>query len=178
MTWPLTGAQLSIRPAALADAEALLSYQRLPGSQQYISRIITTLDEALALIKERTEDPHTLFCAIERDGVIVGQIGGRMYRPETLGHEPNVWDFHLGYSVAPWMWGQGIASEAVQLFVAALHEELKVRRIVAKVSAENVASIRVLEKAGFALEGTERAAVWGRDERWLDDCTLAHLATS
>jgi hypothetical protein len=31
-------------------------------------------------------------------------------------------------------------------------------------------------KTGFRLEGTERRAVLGRDSRWLDDCTLAHLA--
>lgn len=30
-------------------------------------------------------------------------------------------------------------------------------------------------KNGFELEGTERAAVLGRDGSWLDDCTLDHL---
>ena len=60
--------------------------------------------------------------------------------------------------------------------LAALHEQAGIRRIVAKVFADNQASIRVLRKNGFQLEGTERAAVLGRDGTWLDDCTLAHLS--
>jgi aminoglycoside 6'-N-acetyltransferase len=67
-----------------------------------------------------------------------------------------------------------VASAAVALLVPALHQA-GIRRIVAKTFADNIASIRVLTKNGFRLEGTERAAVIGRDGRWLDDCTLAHL---
>lgn len=177
ITWPLQSENLTIRPAVPADAEAFLAYQRLAESQRYISRLITTMDESVALIEERTDDPNVLFCALERDGVVVGQIGGNRYRPEALGQAPDVWDFYLGYSVAPAYWGQGIASEAVRLFVPALHNDLGIRRILAKVFADNVASIRVLQKAGFSLEGTEHAAVWGREGHWLDDCTLAHLTT-
>ncbi len=70
--------------------------------------------------------------------------------------------------------GRGVASAATALLVTALHRA-GIRRVVAKAFAENVASIRVLTKNGFRLEGTERLAVLGRDGRWLDDCTLAHL---
>ena len=80
----------------------------------------------------------------------------------------------LGYTVDPDSWNRGVASAAVSLLVPALHEA-GLRRIVAKTFAENVASIRVLTKNGFRLEATERAAVLGRDGRWLDDCTMAHL---
>nr|WP_185747020.1 GNAT family protein [Humibacillus xanthopallidus] len=99
----------------------------------------------------------------------------RRYRPESLGPDPDVHDFYLGYSVNPDHWNQGIASRAAALLVTALHCG-GIRRIVAKTFAENEAFIRVLTKNGFRLEGTERAAALGRDGRWLDDCTLAHLA--
>ena len=67
-----------------------------------------------------------------------------------------------------------MASAAVALLVPVL-QGVGVRRIVAKTFTDNVASVRVLTKNGFRLESTERAAVLGRDGRWLDDCTLAHL---
>ena len=68
-----------------------------------------------------------------------------------------------------------MASAAVGLLVPALHQQAGIRRIVAKVFAGNQGSVRVLVKNGFQLEGTERAAVLGRDGSWLDDCTLARL---
>ena len=71
--------------------------------------------------------------------------------------------------------GPGIASSAVALLTPALHHQAGIRRIVATAFTRNQASIRVLLKNGFQLEGTERAAVLGRDSTWLDDCTLAHL---
>lgn len=173
--WPLCDRSLTIRLASVDDAAALFEYQQLSEVQTYLSRIMGSLDDAEALIAERTSTPAELMCVIEIDGQLVGNIGGRQYRPGTLGPEPDAWDFYLGYAVHPEWWGRGIASAAVTLFVHALHQQAGIRRIVAKVFADNLASIKVLTKNGFELEGTERAAVLGRDGSWLDDCTLAHL---
>jgi RimJ/RimL family protein N-acetyltransferase len=109
------------------------------------------------------------------DDQVIGDIGGRRYRPESLGPDPDEWDFYLGYSVHPRVWNCGVASAAVALMVPTLHQHAGIRRVVAKTFAKNAAPIHVLTKNGFRLEGTERAAVLGRDGRWLDDCTLAHL---
>lgn len=174
ISWPLRDQSLTIRLASVEDAAAFFEYQQLPEVQTYLSRIMGSPEDAEALIAERTCTPADLMCVIEIDGKVVGNIGGRRYRPDTLGPEPDAWDFYLGYAVHPQWWGQGIASAAVTLFVHALHHQAGIRRIVAKVFADNQASIRVLTKNGFELEGTERAAVFGRDGSWLDDCTLAH----
>ena len=176
IAWPVSEGRLTIRPASLADAAAFFEYQQHPEAQRYISRIAATIEDARAMVAERTSTPGALLCAIVIDGQVVGDIGGRRYRPGSLGPEPETWDFRLGYSVHPGMWGKGVASAAVGLLVPALHHQAGIRRIVAKVFADNQASIRVLMKNGFEHEGTERAAVLGRDGSWLDDCTLAHLA--
>lgn len=173
--WPLCDRALTIRPASVDDAAAFFEYQQLPEVHTYISRTMGSLGDAEALIAERISTRGDLMCVIEVDGQVVGNIGGRRYRPDTLGPEPDAWDFYLGYVVHPQWWGQGIATAAVILFVPALHQQAGIRRIVAKVFADNLASIKVLTKNGFELEGTERAAVLGRDGIWLDDCTLAHL---
>ena len=174
LPWPLTDGRVLLRPADGGDALAFLDYKRRPESQTYVSRTVDTLQQAQALISELGAEPHSLLCAVVVDGQVVGDIGGRRYRPETLGPEPDAHDFYLGYSINPGHWNRGYASAAVGLLVAALHDS-GIRRIVAKAFAENTASIQVLTKNGFRLEGTERLAVLGRDGRWLDDCTLARL---
>jgi len=175
LMWPLFDGRLTVRPAALPDAEAFLDYKQLPVSQAYITRTVDTIEESQTLIANRMTEPDSLLCALVIDDQVVGDIGGRRYRPESLGPEPDAWDFYIGYSVHPRMWDHGVASAAVALLVPALHQQVGIRRVVAKTFADNTASIRVLTKNGFRLEGTERAAVLGRDSQWLDDCTLAHL---
>lgn len=177
ITWPLTDGWITLRPATLNDAEAIFAFQRRPQVQQHISRTTDTVEEAQTLIRERSQDPEALFCVIELNSRVVGQIGGKTFTPDSLGAAPQVRDLHLGYVVAPEVWGQGIATAAVKQLVTALHEQEGIRRIVAKVFAENQASLRVLAKAGFVLEGTERASVLGRNGEWLDDCALSHFAS-
>jgi RimJ/RimL family protein N-acetyltransferase len=60
----------------------------------------------------------------------------------------------IGYWVDPQHWGRGIASRALLLFL----EELGERPLTAHVAAHNVASIRVLERAGFRRVGQPRLA--------------------
>lgn len=175
MSWPISDGRVSLRLARRDDAGSLFDYQHMPQSQQYVSRTVTSLVDAQRLLEERMTDESSLLYVIEHDGQVVGDIGGRFSRPESLTVEPEAWDFYLGYSIHPHLWGRGLASSAVALLVPLLHDQLGVRRIVAKTFADNVASLRVLTKQGFRLEGTETAAVLGRDGKWLDDCTLAHL---
>lgn len=175
LPWPLTDGRVSVRPAVPDDAVAFLDYKRRPECQVYVTRTVDTLEQSRVLVEDRLSEPDSLLCAVVVEGLVVGDIGGRRYRPESLGSEPDVHDFYLGYSVSPDHWNLGIAGAAVALLLPALHRH-GIRRVVAKTFAENTASIRVLTRNGFRLEGTERQAVLGRDGRWLDDCTLAHLA--
>ena len=175
ITWPLSDGRVTLRPASLSDAAAFLDYKQRPECQAYVARTVSTLEESQRLIADRLSEADSLLCAVVVDGRVVGDIGGRRYRPESLGPEPSVWDFYLGYTVHPSMWNHGVAGAAVSLLVPALHEQAGIRRVVAKAFAANAASIRVLTRNGFLLEGTERAAVLGRDRQWLDDCTLSHL---
>lgn len=174
LPWPLTDGRVTVRPADEADAPAFLAYKRRPECQAYVTRTVDTLEQSQALIASRRSEPDSLLCAVLVNGEVVGDIGGRRYRPDSLGPEPALHDFYLGYSTNPDHWNHGIASAATALLVTAL-QQAGIRRVVAKTFAENVASIRVLTNNGFRLEGTERSAVLGRDGRWLDDCTLARL---
>lgn len=65
----------------------------------------------------------------------------------------------LGYWLGQPFWGQGVVTSAVRKVVEITFETTNLIRIYARVFAPNVASVRVLEKAGFELEGRLRNAV-------------------
>lgn len=62
-------------------------------------------------------------------------------------------DATLAVSVFPQERGHGIASRALRLAAAWGLQELGLRRVVAEAAADNAASIRAIEKAGFRREG-------------------------
>lgn len=62
----------------------------------------------------------------------------------------------VGYDLARAYWGRGIMTEAMRAVIEFGFEEMELNRIEADASAENIASIRVLEKLGFQREGVER----------------------
>jgi RimJ/RimL family protein N-acetyltransferase len=59
----------------------------------------------------------------------------------------------LGYALAPAVWGRGFATEAVRAIVDVAFELTAAAAIEASVRPENLASRRVVEKAGFSRVG-------------------------
>ena len=91
-------------------------------------------------------EPITNSC-IEVDGAAVGGIGVRM------GQDVHRRTAELGYWLGQKFWGRGIMTEAVGPFTDFCFENFSLRRIFAEPFANNPASARVLEKAGFTFEG-------------------------
>jgi RimJ/RimL family protein N-acetyltransferase len=58
---------------------------------------------------------------------------------------------HVGYWIGREFWGQGVATRALTLFLS----EVDVRPIYARAAADNIASIRVLQKCGFVQYGAD-----------------------
>lgn len=109
--------------------------------------------------------PTTKFC-IEIDGRAVGGIG---LRP---GEDVHRLTAEFGYWLAEEFWDQGIMSEVVIAFVDYCFANFPLNRIFAAAYANNPASARVLEKAGFVLEGRLRKNVI-KDEKILDSLLYA-----
>lgn len=59
----------------------------------------------------------------------------------------------IGYNLLPQYWGRGIATELTRALVDHAFIELGLHRVEALVMADNLASCRVLEKAGLLREG-------------------------
>lgn len=124
-----------------------------------------TLEHAREFIARAATTPQW---AIDVAGEVVGGIGlfpkGDVYRRGV----------DLGYWLAPAYWGHGIATAAVRAICERTFASGDLERIQALVIEGNAGSIRVLEKAGFTLEGVHRRAVIKR-ERILDELVFARL---
>ena len=62
---------------------------------------------------------------------------------------PTEGGWEIGYHTVKAMTGQGYATEAVQAFLPAIMSHLGLTRVEGVCDAENLASVRVLEKCGF-----------------------------
>jgi RimJ/RimL family protein N-acetyltransferase len=78
----------------------------------------------------------------------------------------------IGYSLVPSERGKGYGTEAVGIMVDYLFLSKDVMRVQACTDARNVASQRVLEKAGFKKEGTLRKFLFIRGE-FRDACVYS-----
>ena len=95
--------------------------------------------------------PVTNF-AIDVGGEACGGLG---YVP---GNDVERYSAEVGYWLGEERWGRGICTEALALFTEHAFAELGVLRLFALPLADNAASIRVLEKAGFECEGILRSS--------------------
>jgi len=91
--------------------------------------------------------------AIAVDGAAVGGIG------LTLGTDVYRRSAEVGYWLGQPFWGRGIATEALRAVTDYAFRTLDICRLEAGVFDWNPASARVLEKAGYVLEGRSRLAV-------------------
>ena len=100
-------------------------------------------------------DENAALCyAIELDGQAAGSVGlfrcGDVYRKCA----------ELGYWLAEEYWGRGVMTDAVRQLCAEGFRRWDIARVYAEPFADNAASRRVLEKAGFTLEGTMRRGAY------------------
>ncbi len=71
----------------------------------------------------------------------------------------------LGYGFARQHWGQGYAASAVRIMVDALFDRGDIHKVWARVDPRNERSMKVLQRAGLRLEGTQESHVVRRGER-------------
>lgn len=99
------------------------------------------------------------WAAIRRaDDRLIGSFG--LKRTDWRGRSTEI-----GYWVAPWARGEGLAVEAVQAIARWLLIEQGFERMVLRAAIGNVSSQRVAEKAGFTREGMARNAGFTNDGR-------------
>lgn len=96
------------------------------------------------------DENETFAFAITVNNIVIGSIG--IFRQGNI-HRQTA---ELGYYIAEEYWGKGIMTEAVKQICEYVFDKSDIIRIYAEPFAYNIASCRVLEKAGFQYEGTLR----------------------
>jgi RimJ/RimL family protein N-acetyltransferase len=147
--------RLHLRPATLADAQAIFdSYATDPDVVRYLCfRPHQSLDDTNAFLKavERSWESgkgERAWVLEHRDaGRIIGAIGSRMAGNRV----------QIGYVLERARWGEGLMTEALVAVRDAAFADPDITRFEALCDVENLASARVMEKAGMVLEGTLRS---------------------
>lgn len=93
----------------------------------------------------------TFAFAITIEDKVIGSIG--IFRCENIHFRTA----EMGYYIGEPYWGRGITTSAVRQACSYVFEHTNIIRVFAEPFAHNAASCRVLEKAGFVLEGILRS---------------------
>ncbi len=142
---------IALRPVADADLDALFDQMRDPESVWMAAFTPDDPDDKSAfeahMAKVRSS-PDTTLRAVVCDGQLVGSVGSFVVDGET----------EVTYWIDRAAWGRGIASRALEL----LMDLVPTRPLHARAASDNIASLRVLQKAGFTIVGTEISFAPGR----------------
>ncbi len=145
----------TLRPWLLADAgdlaAALNDRQVLDNLRDGLPFPYTPADARAFISAMLAADPRRTFAfAIVAEGRAVGGMG--VFRQENIHFRTA----EMGYYIARPYWGRGLATSAVRQACEHIFQTTDILRIFAQPLARNTASCRVLEKAGFSLEGVLR----------------------
>ena len=162
----LADGEVALRPLDLTDVDAMLHLGNLPDVR---ARSLSRHERTRPEIERRCAAVASDWLAGVRaeltilvDGGFAGNI--------SLFNEAFSRQAMVGYSMLPSLRGRGVATRAVRL-LSAWAFEIGVRRLMAGTMTDNVASQRVLAKAGFVREGIQRSRFEGPGGTRLDDVT-------
>ena len=147
------GGRFRLRPFRAEDVDDVYAYaaddeflRYLPIARPYI---FDTARGFLAMVAE-CDPRQRVFWAVEVDRRASGGINIRFVVEKHVAE--------IGYAIARRVWGQGLATAAARLVVAAAFRSYpELRRVRASADARNVASLRVMQKLGMTREGVLRS---------------------
>jgi RimJ/RimL family protein N-acetyltransferase len=143
--------RLILRRFTPDDLEAFYRLGSRPEIIRYAqSTALGSLEEARELMNAAPFRDYATYgygrfaCVWKPTGLVIG-FSGVKYVPE-------IGDTELGYRFLPEFWGLGLATEAGRASIDFTRAELGLKRLVAMVHPDNLASARVLAKLGFSVE--------------------------
>jgi RimJ/RimL family protein N-acetyltransferase len=146
----LLGARLKLRPVEAGDLAAIHALWTEPQVRRFLfdDRALT-LDEAAGFVEtsQATFEAHGYGVWLAHDACegrlagFAGLLGARDDPPSLV------------VGLAPASWGRGLALEAAALVLDHAFDALGFEELRADVDEPNVASVRLLDRLGFAFEG-------------------------
>ena len=145
--------KLVARRIGMQDAEDWFQFAVLPEVRQFTSLVVEVIDDIHAAIgRTLTGDPSApMYFSVRHQASdkMVALVG---FHTRSL---PNR-SAEINYELAPSVWGRGVATAICRAATDWIMSEHRLVRVQATTLEENVASQRVLLKAGFVQEGKLR----------------------
>lgn len=143
--------RLALRPVALTDAEPIFNaYAQDPDVTRFLTwRPHTTITETRDYIAHclTAASARTYVLISRQDETLLGAFDLRQTGPNRFG---------FGYVLAQRSWGQGLMTEVLSNVTTWALNQSDIWRIGDVCDCENLASVRVMEKAGLVREGILR----------------------
>jgi RimJ/RimL family protein N-acetyltransferase len=137
---------IGLRAVTDADLDALFDQMRDPESVRMAAFTADDPDDRPAFdahMARVRSSPGVTLRAVTCDGQFVGTISAFAVEGQT----------EVTYWIDRAAWGRGIASRALEL----LMDLVPARPLHARAASDNIGSLRVLQKAGFKIIGTENS---------------------
>jgi len=135
-----------LRDVADSDLPILFEHQKDPEASRmaaFLPRDPSDLDAFLTHWRRILSDPAKITKAILWNGQLAGTVGSFLGDGKP----------QITYWIGKEFWGNGIATQALAELLRVVND----RPLYASTASDNVASIRVLEKCGFAMRGSAKA---------------------
>ncbi|GAB3289370.1 GNAT family N-acetyltransferase [Hymenobacter tenuis] len=161
--------EFTLRPWTEADLPNLVRYADNPAIAGFMNDQFPhpyTEETGRNFIAMASQPSPLHIFAIDVDGQAVGGSG---IHPSSDIERKNA---ELGYWLAEPFWGRGIITEAVKQMIEYGFRTFDITRIFARPFGTNLASQRVLEKAGFMLEARFEKTFF-KNGQYLDELVYA-----
>ncbi|MEV0157163.1 GNAT family N-acetyltransferase [Micromonospora sp. NPDC050686] len=168
--------RLELRPVRDEDIDRILEYRNLPEVTRWLLRTDVDPVSFRAAWRRAAENPDDHSVAVLLDSVVIGTVSLDVLDGMGQPGMPSRTEAQLGYIFDPAYGGKGYATEAVTAMVAYSFDQLGVRRITAGCFADNLPSVRILEKVGMRREQHGIGDSWHAELGWVDGYTYAVLA--
>ena len=163
----IIGDEVLLRAPTSKDCAEFIALNRASKRfhRSLVSPPITVEQFAVFLNRSNQETSICAFICLVTDSSIIGAISlSQIFR---AGFQ----SAYLGYYVGAQYAGQGHMTEALQLLLRYAFKDLKLHRLEANIQPGNIASIALVKRAGFTLEGYSPRYLkicgrWRDHERW------------
>ena len=152
----MEGERLSLRPLESADLEAVADFFADPQALYFYlpDLLLPRSRSQLEKLMELWNDGRSNF-------VFACRYQGRTLGLLTLSDlDPLAGNAELGIMLTDSRdWGQGLATEALELMMAYAFGDLRLHRLYARIAPDNQASLKLFRRLGFIQEGRFREVV-------------------
>jgi RimJ/RimL family protein N-acetyltransferase len=176
ISWPVHTERLTVRPATSADLRTVFEVRTLPEVAQWMPERPTSYPEFVLRFGELGILARTL--VMELDGDVIGDLYLHVtdaWAQEDVAGEAGQ-EAEIGWCLSPAHQGHGFVTEGAVELVRICFEDLGVRRITAAAFADNVPSLRIMERLGMRQENHGIRDSLHRDLGWIDGVVYALLA--